>query len=515
MRAASCARKRYRSVPVNSIYEAIEALKLFAAQRSNDGKPTLLDVTFLPPSLHLDLVSDEFSGRDIDGRTSLVEDWLFNNGTPVGVVKIGAVRLPVLVNLLTRAEHEKKRVWSQRSSTANWVSAFLESTNSSPKKPINLSTKFIHFYGYKGGQGRSTVLGLLAKALADDGYRVLAVDADIEAPALDIIFSASADNFSSTLMGLCGWSEQLTPLPGAYAGNNGGRVDLIPCRPRIESADIDFSIFTAIAPLDTRIYERAAAKLLDYLTKSDVRYDVVITDHRTGIASSVLPLVDTLPGSILAFVRYDFNSLSAPTEMRKVLKAILHANPGHPSAFLSFSLDPNRSSTSRSPSESRMREEFLGDLADAMNVGVSADEQVVQVPELFSNWIDWYHDRALLDPVLPPISRLQTDNLRSLTRLRECFGLPLEPAEPKVELPVFTRASSLSGAIDAGQFINVPEVEKLFIQGNAISYILGRKGTGKTRLLRELARHKHGRPILVAADFTEFDGLQSLSLIHI
>ena len=35
--------------------------------------------------------------------------------------------------------------------------------------------RFVHFYGFKGGQDRSTTLASMARVLAEDGWRVLAV----------------------------------------------------------------------------------------------------------------------------------------------------------------------------------------------------------------------------------------------------------------------------------------------------------------------------------------------------
>jgi len=68
-----------------------------------------------------------------------------------------------------------------------------------------------------------------------------------------------------------------------------------------------------------------------------------------------------------------------------------------------------------------------------------------------------------------------------------------------------------SGARDEGDLIQTDALQELIIPGNSISYILGRKGTGKTRLLRELAKRGIGEPLLVASDSTEGGGLQSSS----
>src|SRR5690606_19409610 len=150
--------------------------------------------------------------------------------------------------------------------------------------------------------GRSTVLTLLAEMLANDGYKVLIVDADVEAPSLDHIFGATASVYSQTLMGLCGWSDEVEPIAGVYMGRQNGRIDILPCRPRVTGSDIDFALMVAFAPLDANVYRAAGLKLRGYLRSLiDDRYDMVFVDHRTGIASSVLPLMEVLPGSSAIF----------------------------------------------------------------------------------------------------------------------------------------------------------------------------------------------------------------------
>lgn len=507
---------------MRSIFETIgllEALTLSA----DGGAPLLTAVrtTFVAPSLHVDAISDSFSGLDDEQRLTLLQSWLnhINLDSPVQLAEV-MVRLPVTIDPITTGEAEAKLRWAGSRGRATWVSSFLESPRRRSSDEGEAAQKYVHFYGYKGGQGRSTVLGLLAKALADDGYRVLLVDADIEAPSLDLLFGVTADSFSQTLMGLCGWADEFRPIAGAHAGRSGGRVDILPCRPRTDAADLDFALLVASAPLDARIYELAAQRLEREVALGTTAYDAVMVDHRTGIASSVLPLMHRLRGSAAVFARTDFNTAKVPSELRRVVRAIFASTVSVPGTYVAFSLDPNRGANSaRSPVEARVREQLLGELAAAIETAEGADDAPeVSVSELSLNWIDWYVDRALLEPSLPDVQKLQSDNIASLGLLRETLGLPIGR---KVELPVYRPttsvqptlpSSSLSGAKDAGQFIHIPEVDSLFVRGNPYSYILGRKGTGKTRLLREMVTRGLGTPFLVASDETSTAALQSQSI---
>lgn len=502
---------------MSSISIVVNRLRSLIA--ANGEISTLSDVfvSYIPPTLHVDPISDKFIGKDFEERLALLQNWLDCN-QDLERLDLSDVlaRLPISITPSTLEEASNKQSWARAStSRSSWVSSFLEENISSARPAVG-SPKFVHFYGYKGGQGRSTVLAMLAKAMADDGYRVLVMDADIEAPSLDFIFGVSANTYAQTLMGLCGWSNDIWPIAAAYSGRLEGRVDLLPCRPRTENADLDFAALVATAPLDSRIYEQAAHNLITMLSKIEEKYDVVFVDHRTGIASSVLPLMQSLPGAAVVFARTDFNTSSIPSELQRVVRSIFASTVSANGVFVSFSLDPNRSGNAAcSPAEARVREQLLDILAIQIE-GVHSAESQVSSAEISANWVDWYHDRALLSDAVPDVGSLQSDNLDSLKRLREVLALPIgRRRSSNMSSPVNKESAartSLSGAKDSGQFIHIPEIEKLLVPGNPFSYILGRKGTGKTRLLREMAARELGQPLLVAADEDGTSGLQSQSI---
>jgi len=507
---------------MKSISEIITSLKSLTRVDGINTTAHLceLRIKFVAPSLHVDAISKEFIGIDTDSRMDILQAWLNEVSLDEPAMILNTVaRLPITVNALTPEEAEDKAKWFDQASQASWVSSFLEEPHRKSTPALETTPKYVHFYGYKGGQGRSTVLALLAKALADDGYRILLVDADIEAPSLDLLFGVSADTFAQTLMGLCGWADEFQPIAGAYTGRFNGRIDLLPCRPRIESADLDFALLVATAPLDSRIYENAAKKLQDSLPSGNDAYDIIIVDHRTGIASSVLPLINRLPGAAVVFARTDFNTATVPSELRRVVRAIFSNTASIPGVFVSFSLDPNRAaSAARSPIEARVREQLLGELASVIESSDEVDSaNQISTTDLSLNWIDWYHDRALLEPALPEVSRLQSDNISSINLLREALALPVgrrrELIPGKTGVAITGKPSaSLSGAKDSGPFIHIPEIDKLFVPGNPYTYILGRKGTGKTRLLNEMVQRSLGIPLLVAADETKTSALRSQSI---
>jgi hypothetical protein len=494
---------------MNSIGDVKAALEIVAEQHG-----AIIETNFIVPSVHIDVICDAFINiREVD-RTYLVQSWL-NKSLKQSRIEIEEVssRLPLVINPLTRSEAAERRNWTSRISNATWASSFLENT-SEPRKNEEAydGPPITHFYGYKGGQGRSTVLALLAKALADDGHRVLVVDADVEAPSLDAMFGVTADLYSQTLMGLCGWDDHLQPV-AAYAGKYDGRVDLIPCRPRGENADLDFAVLAATSPLTPATFESAASLLRLFIQSDHSNYDAIIIDHRTGIASSVIPIAKNLPGTAVVFARPDSNLSALPSELVKVIRALFRETASVPGAFMSFSLDPNRTSSDTPKHEARIKESLLNELADAY--ASRAEVGSSSASDVSLNWIEWYLDRALMTTTLPDVDQLFIDNIRTLNRLRETLALPIgrKAVQQSDVVDFFSGAgkSSLSGARDLGPFIHIPEVDKLFVAGNTLTYILGRKGTGKTRLLREMAKQSLGIPLLVANDELKTVGLKSHS----
>lgn len=493
-------------IPISSLIKEFKSLK---EKHSKNALIKEVRVVFLSPTLHIDLIGDLFDGLTEEARWKKIGE---SCAIHVDIIQNMMSRLPINISPLSIAEASDKESWLGTATNSSWVNWFIDDKLSVPSRDLPQTPQYIHFYGYKGGQARSTILALFGKLLADNGYRVLAIDADTEAPSLDSLLGAKANNFSQTLMGLCGWAEELTPIPAIYTGAFGdGRIDILPCRPRSEEQDLDFALLVATAPLDTRIYEKAAQKLrnnLDEFAKAGEAYDFVLLDHRTGIATSVLPLISELPGPTVVFVRTDSNTVSIPSEMKKVVRSIFGNATSNSAAFISFSLDANRKSTAPVLDyEARMREAFLEELAVSIeNYQIDGKSEEISTEELSINWINWYLDRALLDETLPDIHNLQSANIESLQTLREVLGLPLHKKEIKQQVLVKNNQEkmSLSGAVDDGIFIRTPDVERLFVKNSQLTYIFGRKGTGKTRLLKEFSHRQLGIPILVAAEENEF-----------
>ena len=100
---------------------------------------------------------------------------------------------------------------------------------------------------------------------------------------------------------------------------------------------------------------------------------------------------------------------------------------------------------------------------------------------------------------------MSSPSIDSINKLRSILNISSQKQEETV------KELNPSGAADEGDLILTEALQELKVPNNSISYILGRKGTGKTRLLRELARDGIGEPLLVDSNSTENKGLKSPS----
>lgn len=460
-------------------------------------------VRYVHPTIYVVCADTAFEGMDDEERSAhLLERIHWTQDEVEDVLRHGLVQLL----LLTPDEYKNGYDFIEESDAGDhWLSWFA-SDRARQRETVQAGTagqqscRALHFYGFKGGQARSSVLILLAKALADDGARVLVVDADVEAPSLDALFDVSADDVASTLMGLCGWAESIDPLARVYVGQGeAGTVDLIACRPRRREYDADFAGFLLSTTFDARVLESAARRLQQYCAQHELqtlpraRYDFVLFDHRTGLAPSVLPILRGWPGPTVIFARPD--GMSRGLEHSGVLDALLRHGAETPGMFVTFSLDPKDTRAAFIDRHGKFIERLLESLSDALTAG-DPGAPPIDPSELEQSWLLWRHDPALLARAAPTPSQLAPDNLQALSQMREILGVNSLAHSPLVDARL-TR----SGATDEGAFILTPDFARLFSLDSKVLYIFGRKGTGKTRLVRELFERKLGHPLLVAQDF--------------
>lgn len=469
-------------------------------------KSVEIRVEYAHPTLYIICTLPTFDGMDSDAR--FLE---FCKAVGMSAEHVSTIIASPMIELALVTERERQNQFgflNREAAGTSWLRAFTPRYKSGAALPSlaqgqsaqaeialanKRTAKAIHFYGYKGGQGRSTVLVALAKVLADAGYRVLTVDADLEAPSLDAIFNVGAKDIEATLMGLATPGAVLRPLSRTYVGASvTGFVDLVSARPISPRFDLDFAAFLLNSSLDATVLQIAVAALRRQV-ESDASngtptYDVVLFDHRTGLAPSVLPIMEAWPGPAVIFVRPD--GMARHILDSRLLDTLLGHDHESPGAFVSFSLDPKKTGGETRKQNARFLNDLLKKIGDAMQTEDPIDPQ-----ELEPYWIFWKHDQSFVDGKQPDPREMSIESREAISRLRSVLGL-----SGTLSKPLTQGTLTNSGSSDSGKFILTPGLAKLFSKDSPYVYVFGRKGTGKTRLLTELVNRDLAEPLLVAND---------------
>ena len=160
--------------------------------------------------------------------------------------------------------------------------------------------KVIHFFGYKGGQGRSSVLTALSLNLMKYGWKVLVIDADFEAPSLDLIYNKDL-KLENTLLGLY-LGKKINAI-NYDSKPSGGSIDIIGAKPSLiynemseleDDWSIEYSGMTLQANVNPATIQ-ILAKGLQSFAKENL-YDIVLVDQRSGMSISSITWINELIG---------------------------------------------------------------------------------------------------------------------------------------------------------------------------------------------------------------------------
>ncbi len=462
-------------------------------------------VLFRFPFVHLVIVDDAFAQFDDDRdlREKHVADGI---GWSVRDLEECLRRSNFLLVLLTRDEFGRDYASPRNESRGH---AWLRELVDERTRMLGLSTEqthtgvggppVVHFYGYKGGQARSSCLAFLACTLALDGWRVLVVDADLEASSLDLQFGRRVTRLDGTLLGL---SVGVDIKPERVFASLLGCVDLIACRPTASQFDIEASAFAMRSAIDPTSFSALAQATMQLA--ADRQYTALFVDHRAGLSPYVLPWVHRLPGPLVAFVRLDEQWIAADHHLRLLLRA----NPEQPAAFVCFKPDDERLQPYLDRNSPQI-ENLLEMLAESKSEGSpGSDYYPIDPDDVRDHVVVWPYDQLFRSHRIPdpdrasPALRDAATELRRLVSLKHPRSLPV----PEIKSP---RVLHPSGARDEGEFIQTQALRTLHAANNSIHYVFGRKGTGKTRLLRELVKRGQGEPLVVDASESSNLGLKS------
>ncbi|MEV6236794.1 P-loop NTPase [Lentzea sp. NPDC051838] len=176
-----------------------------------------------------------------------------------------------------------------------------------------MSGTVITFYSYKGGVGRSFTLANTAVLLARWGYRVLAVDWDLEAPGLHLYFRPHLSEMpSSGVVDLAYDFVQKVEYPATHTVRvevEGGVLDLMAAGKVVDDR-LDPSYAPRMQEINWEaLYEEGFAEFLEERRAEWIaKYDFVLIDSRTGVSDIASICTAQLPDRlVVVFTANDQN----------------------------------------------------------------------------------------------------------------------------------------------------------------------------------------------------------------
>jgi hypothetical protein len=208
-------------------------------------------VGYLHPTLFVVIRDKAFIAKDEDEKFAA-----FLEKSELDAAELGRALSRGTIRLLLLGSTESHPLTAHLISgtASHWLPLFDEMARDEWVKSLvrqrRVAVRALHFYGFKGGQARTTILAMLAKALADSGYKVLVVDADLEAPSLHRLFGLEVSAESSTLAGLLSGTEP--PMPASVYASKTGSVDLLPAAPTVAEYAMDYAAITLRTSIDVQ-----------------------------------------------------------------------------------------------------------------------------------------------------------------------------------------------------------------------------------------------------------------------
>lgn len=468
------------------------AQQVIKALEKQDGAE--INYGFAFPYVQVNVKHSVFAGQDDDSREAMAAQWL--NTT---IADLRSTANAALITFHWLAPNESSPIANRGD---HWIFGRLRKPT--PIKE-NRGPAVLHFFGYKGGQARSTVLAVLARSLAESGVKVLMIDADLEAPSLPDIWGKRPQRAASTLLGLY-LDRGTAPLPLPCVATNGhkGSADLIAARLPEDDHDWEYDAFTIKALLDPSISQKLGERLNKFALENN--YEVILVDQRTGASPATLNWFDALPGGYCIFARLDHQWRGG----MRFYRTLADASSTTAGAIVSYKPDEENPETFRNRNAQQIEE--LNRILEEAAVGKfttyglesESEDWVADV----DRWVMWPYDQSFRITRLPAGNDLGHATKEAIGRLRDLLELP-SPTVAATPSPV---RANLTGAASAEDLIQTSALRDLRTPNNPYSYIFGRKGTGKSTLFKALADERLGLPLVADDDFGGDKGLHSSDL---
>jgi MinD-like ATPase involved in chromosome partitioning or flagellar assembly len=369
------------------------------------------------------------------------------------------------------------RSWAARTAVARRAPTEAdENESTSPQVTV--------FYSFKGGVGRSTALAQAALGLASRGRRVLMIDADFEAPGLQHTFKVAkqVSNERSLIAVLnriasgvkYGQHPEIDIRDYIVPADSTGQIYLMP------AGVVDASYVEGLDSLDIPSWSalpiNPASELLRRIVDSDVGFDAILIDARTGLSDANAPfLLDEVRQYVVCF--YPSEQTAAGTEL--VVRTLIGSASGSPR--LRFVASPLPRGTGELIDSTMLNRALAwayewqyGDAAEGQielaaipyDISIARADEVIRdrgVASAYDPIVEWLDPIDIDPPDIVPAA--QTTLMRSELR--------------------FTDGTGEGAADDIGElFVRTRDTETAEDQRTIL--VLGRKGTGKTTIFLHL-----------------------------
>lgn len=396
------------------------------------------------------------------------------------------------VELIPNSSKKKMPIIQSDEACWNWLAGFhnLLSTKKSPTS----STRFVHLYGYKGGQGRSAVLSQLAKELAFSfNHRVLVLDLDLEAPSQHLIFERTTIPSKSNFYEFCPpqyeseFGKAILPLEVISTGKKRSGVFLIGSQ-----TDPDFLSpklkFLQAVNTNPPLYKIILERIRSYIEKNG--FDTVLLDHSTGLNPLVLPATQVFQGDGILFCKMDTQWREASDCLRILSRQLQSV------AVVSFDQH------GQSKKQRDERADYDSQLEDLEKI-IFGDTEIER--EKFSEFqIEnfhhfWEYHEGYKSSLLPVLNEKKNRCQQALSEICHYFNFK--------ELNDEAKASHAAGNKDKTQLVITEAINELFSRPNENLFLIGRKGVGKTKIANYFSESGTGFALILDAGEKNSNGL--------
>lgn len=366
---------------------------------------------------------------------------------------------------------------------------FLNSVDEVPKPPF-----IVTFYSIRGGVGRTTSLAYTALNLEKKGYRVVAVDMDLEAPGLVDVLGIPIQEHGKDRLGLVPLLHDIergvaSDIRNYMVRDKDREIFCLPAG-QVSTAYV-YELHQLNFPQYYRFESNPLAKVFEMLNDA-LAPDVILIDARTGFSEINGPLLfDFADLAVITFFPHPQTKEAFQLLARGILN---HKNKRGFTPEMRFVISPVPPSDEKEKYYQRGIE-WINEIGETIRSRVGQERNEVFTPEEMTTVIRYHEDVAFSDRVLEKQNVLQ--RYAAIAEWIEKFIGKAEEAEKEADLREKLEILE-SLTISTGQaeeqdnlvetFIKTQDYDRLRHPDTLL--VTGKKGTGKTALFRMLLQEE-------------------------